>query len=114
MIYVQRDSAGNIVAINAQASADCAEPVTPTSPELREILAHTDTPEKEERTIRMLESDLDFIRVLEDLISVLVEKNVICFTDLPEVVQQKINRRRTIRAALSRDMNLLDDDNFLI
>ena len=43
------------------------------------------------------ESDIHLARVLEDLISLLVERNIIRFTDLPEQAQKRLNQRQSMR-----------------
>ncbi len=42
-------------------------------------------------------SDLAMVRVLEDLISVLIEKKVVLFSDFPEGAQHKLQDRSRIR-----------------
>jgi len=46
-------------------------------------------------------SDLDMIRVLEDVIAVLIDKRIIVLTDLPPQAQQKLARRYELRSKLS-------------
>jgi len=46
-------------------------------------------------------SDLEIARVTEDLIYLLVQKNVILFTELPEIVQDKLLSREKLRDKLS-------------
>ncbi|MDX9698325.1 MAG: hypothetical protein RBT55_02015 [Rhodocyclaceae bacterium] len=55
-------------------------------------------------------SDLDLVRVLEDLVELLVERSVIRFTDLPAAAQTKLLGRKNRRAAISR-FSLINDDN---
>ncbi len=58
-------------------------------------------------------SDLAFVRVLEDLITVLLEKNLLLLTDLPEAAQDKIMERQEIRSSIAELGNLVaDDDEF--
>lgn len=47
--------------------------------------------------VSFIESDLSIVRVLEDLIDVLIEKGVFRFTDLPEMAQNKLLKRRGLR-----------------
>lgn len=57
------------------------------------------------------DSDNELARVTEDLISVLVQKNVILFTDLPEAVQTKLLGREKLRARLGQvNVSILSDD----
>jgi hypothetical protein len=58
------------------------------------------------------ESDIHLARVLEDLISLLVERNTIRFTDLPEHAQKRLNKRQSMRSK-SQLSGILDDSNDL-
>ena len=57
----------------------------------------------ETRQIRdqLAESDLEFVRVLEDLIATLIEKRVILLTDLPVAAQRKLSTRFGLRDRLT-------------
>jgi hypothetical protein len=62
----------------------------------------------------LAESDQEIARVTEDLIHLLVSKNLILFTDLPPVVQQKLLDRERLRSHLQqREDNFLDDSELL-
>ncbi|MES2579934.1 MAG: hypothetical protein V4552_05250 [Pseudomonadota bacterium] len=43
------------------------------------------------------ESDIQLARVLEDLISILIDGNVIRFTDFPVAAQKRLNERQSMR-----------------
>ena len=58
----------------------------------------------------MEQSDLDMIRVLEDLITVLIRKGVVRITDLPEAAQSKLVGRSKARDALGGLHRLINDD----
>ena len=62
----------------------------------------------------LADSDADLARVTEDLISVLVRKGIILFTDLPDIVQTKLLEREKLRHKLD-DSNVpfLSDDDTL-
>jgi hypothetical protein len=49
-------------------------------------------------------TDLELARVTEDLISLLVKKNTILFTELPEVVQEKLLAREQLRDRLNGEL----------
>jgi hypothetical protein len=59
----------------------------------------------------LLQSDLEFVRVLEDVISVLIEKNIIAHTELPEAARDKLLRRRDLRVKLKGFNHLIHDDD---
>jgi hypothetical protein len=61
----------------------------------------------------LTESDLAFIRVLEDVIALLAEKNVIDIADLPRAARDKLASRHTLRFELRGIEDLIteaDDD----
>lgn len=54
------------------------------------------------------ESDISLARVLEDLITLLIERDVIRFTDFPRAAQKRLNERQELRHS-NRLHGLLDD-----
>ena len=58
--------------------------------------------------------DVEFIRVLEDLIDTLIEKGVLRQTDLPEAALEKLNQRKGLRHHVSDELDLLDDDEDIL
>ena len=59
------------------------------------------------------ESDLQLARVLEDLINILIERDVIRFTDFPPAAQKRLNDRQLMRKKTQLS-TLLDDGVFKI
>ncbi len=97
MPYVKRDDAGRIAAIYGEAQTSAYEFLAPNSKEIQEFIDGRPIDE----TRRTLEdSDLAMGRVVEDLIDVLIAKNVILLTDLPQPAQEKIMNRRHLRGGL--------------
>jgi len=58
--------------------------------------------------------DIDFIRVLEDLIDVLVSNGTLRLTDLPPEALAKLTRRKGARHRLRNSLDLIDDEDDLI
>ena len=58
-------------------------------------------------------SVLEFIRVLDDVIDLLVTKNIILFTELPEPVQEKYTQRNQLRQRQRDSLNLLEDEEII-
>ncbi|PPC81800.1 MAG: hypothetical protein CTY38_08015 [Methylotenera sp.] len=58
------------------------------------------------------ESDIQLARVLEDVITLLVERNIIRFTDLPEQAQKRLNQRQSMRHQ-SQLSGILDENSEL-
>lgn len=54
------------------------------------------------------ESDISLARVLEDLIDVLIARNLITFSDLPEAAQNRLIGRQALRKKTQLS-NLVDD-----
>ena len=53
------------------------------------------------------QSDIELIRVLDDLIDLLTDKHVFSFTDLPEAAQAKLLSRKNAREVLHN--SIIDD-----
>ncbi len=98
MPYITRDQDGHIVAVHATQSTEATEALAPDSPELRAFLGGTGDPVEIQDAL--VASDLELVRVLEDLIGVLIDKRIIMLTDLPKAAQQKLARRYKLRSRL--------------
>ena len=61
----------------------------------------------------MLDSDLGMGRVVEDLVDLLIHKNVIRFTDLPDAAQKKLLARAEARADLAEHSPLVGGEDVL-
>jgi len=96
IIYAKRDMDGRIVALSRdpEDSGDSAwSLLSSDAPEVRDFIE--DLAGEEEGPGNVLrDSDLSFIRVLEDVIQLLVERAIIRFTDLPLAAQGKLLQRR--------------------
>ncbi|WP_322994546.1 hypothetical protein [Castellaniella sp.] len=58
--------------------------------------------------------DVDFVRVVEDLIDALVENGSLRLSDLPIQAQEKLSRRKQTRKRLSDALDLLSDEEGLL
>ncbi len=99
MPYVIRDSDGRIVAVHAIQSEQALELLPADDPGLREFIAATSDTDNLQSVL--IASDLELVRVLEDLISVLIDKRIIMLTDLPQAAQSKLARRYELRSRLN-------------
>lgn len=99
MPYVIRDGDGQIVAVHAIQSEQAQEWLAADDPGLREFLAATGDSASLQSVL--IASDLELVRVLEDLIAVLIDKRIIMLTDLPEAAQRKLARRYELRSQLN-------------
>jgi len=112
MPYVRRDQSGRIVALSETAMPDTGELVAQDSTEITEFLksmggATTDS--RQDARLALIESDLTMVRVVEDLIDILIERNIIMLTDLPGAAQTKLMARRSLRGRLSGLVGLVDE-----
>ncbi len=115
MPYVKRDSAGSISAISAEKTGAMTEWVELDAPELKAYLLRlAEAGHMPELANALEESDQALIRVVDDLVNVLVEHNLMRFTDLPEAAQKKLLERRSLRQSLTALKLLGDDDQGLI
>lgn len=57
--------------------------------------------------------DIEFIRVLEDLIDALLANGSLRLTDLPPGALDKLNRRKSARKRLRDSLDLIDDEDNL-
>lgn len=110
MPYVQRDSNGEIIAVWRDEPEGGSEFVPPTDPDVMGFLdAVASSPD--ERSEFSLSSDLQMVRVIEDLIDLLITKRVIVLTDLPLPVQNKLLRQRAKREHLLGNLSILNDSD---
>lgn len=100
MPYVKRDDQGRILTIDLEPGENLEE-LPPNSPELLEFMRRVGL---DQGTLQ--ESDMRLVRVLEDLIDLLIDRDVIRFTDLPLPAQEKLMERRSMRQTLGA-LNLL-------
>ena len=110
MPYVLRDGNGKIESFHKGAPSPEAELMGHENyQEIIEFLRETDSVDELQEVL--LSSDLNFIRVLEDLVDLLCKNRVIAFTDLPDIAQNKLTSRKHIRAGIEGIENLIADDD---
>ncbi len=103
MPFVRRDAEGPLLSLHRQAEGGATEWLDDSDPRVLAFLA-----QPQEGGFQQL--DADFIRVLEDLIDVLVDKHVINMTDLPPAARDKLAARRDHRRPTAlAELNLLGD-----
>ncbi|GAA3922471.1 hypothetical protein [Litoribacillus peritrichatus] len=112
MPYIERSDCGKIVALHSESHHDGAEYLPSTH---HEVIAFLDADcDQSEARQALKDSDAELARVAEDLIQVLVQKQVILFTDLPDAVQEKLVARQKLRSLLStEDTSILSDDDMI-
>ncbi|MFT7371648.1 MAG: hypothetical protein ACI9T9_000324 [Oleiphilaceae bacterium] len=119
MPYVVRQTGGIIKAIFNEATAESKEYLPANHPEIIEFMGADTLIAKEyqrEANVRVAlkDSDAEIARVTEDLVRLLVKKNVILFTELPEIVQEKLISRENLRTKLNAPKHtIISDDETL-
>jgi len=104
MPYILRGEHGRIVAASNERFNGPCEEIAADAAELRAFIENL----AGENNI-FESSDMKMIRAIEDVIDVLISKNVICITDLPVAVQTKLMERRSLRHSLNA-LNLIGED----
>ena len=104
MPYVMRDVAGRIKAFSVAEQPDWEW----VEDDAKEYAAFLESALALHDPFR--ESDILLARVLEDLISLLIDRGLIRFTDFPEVAQKRLLERQTMRKS-NLSLNLLDITN---
>jgi hypothetical protein len=112
MPYIKRNLDGSIDSLSLSLNDEHEEHIAATNSELIEFLSFNN--ETEISKIALLESDKEIARVTEDLVYLLISKNIILFTELPPAVQQKLLGRDKLRTNLTNVIdNFLHDDELL-
>lgn len=109
MPYVIKNSTGKIVAlyesqqeVNAEWLEEGSEAVQNFKHEMS-VHAHAKS--------EMALSDLDLIRVIEDLTELLIKKQVIAYTELPIFAQQKLGTRQKMRNDMVSLKSLINESD---
>ncbi|WP_323002845.1 hypothetical protein [Denitromonas sp.] len=106
MVFVKRDAQGQIASVSLEADGEHVEAATAGDPAVAGFA----------RTVMgedpLADSDLRLVRVLEDVIDLLIHRDVIRFTDLPQAAQAKLMERRSMRESRGA-LDLLGGDDFV-
>lgn len=107
MLYVERDKDGKIIALHQSPEPNAGEQKSIMDEEILDFLnGNVDT----DPGIQFLAlSDIGIIRILEDLIDLLIQKNLILLTELPEDAQAKIRERKRVRKIMGPQDLVVDD-----
>ncbi|HEY9536792.1 MAG TPA: hypothetical protein VIS03_04285 [Kiloniellaceae bacterium] len=111
MPYVARDDRGLICEVQERETQSACEQVPLDDPELLAYLSGPSDDGRGGAEIRaeLEASDLEFVRVIEDVITVLIDKRVFMLTDLPAAAQQKLARRYNLRSKLADLSGIVSD-----
>ncbi len=107
MPYVQRDEEGKITAVFSSPTATAKEELSPTHPALVEFMFGEAGATEEMKNSGYFQdlyelrlSDLALVRVLEDVIYLLLEKNILSITEFPIQSIRRLQQREKIRKRL--------------
>lgn len=105
MVYVIRDASGKIFAVSQlemhSPEWECIDG------ESKDYIEFLENAIAEQDPFR--ESDIHLARVLEDLISLLIDQDLIRFTDFPDLAQKRLIERQALRMK-SKQLDLIDDE----
>jgi hypothetical protein len=112
MPYVCRDQKGEIQSVHAEPTSGGSEYLGADDPAMIDYLSRSK--DSAGAKLALSDTDAEFARVTEDLIHLLVEKQIILFTELPQVVQRKLLVREQVRECLRpAPPSILSDDETL-
>lgn len=112
MPYIQRDQDGQIIALFNAVQPNAREELPPSNDE---VLAFLLVNQSEEETKAYLSrTDTEMVRIVEDLIDLLIQKNIILLTDLPQVAQNKLIARKHLREKFQSEDPLLIDEGSIL
>lgn len=113
MPYVSRGPDGKVTALFESPRQEAGEELPVSHPDIAEFLSTAGGTTQDARQ-QLVQSDLDMIRVIEDLIELLIQKGTILITDLPEGAQEKLMQRQKLRGMLSfMDVSSGEEDDIL-
>lgn len=107
MLYIERNQEGEIVALRQVQTTQANEQASLLDEEVIKFLGKAG--EMDALSQLLLLSDTSIIRVLEDLIDLLIRKNVILLTELPMEAQEKIRERKRVRNKMGEEDLMVDD-----
>jgi hypothetical protein len=110
IIYARKDADGRIVTLSRNPEDRTGPGWSALSDDAPEVLDFIEELRRPDDVLR--DSDLSFVRVLEDVIDLLIERGVIRFTDLPLPAQTKLLQRRGHRMQ-RQGLQLLGDEDLI-
>lgn len=111
MPYVSRDEEGRINGIGDRPAPHAKEFLPNDHPEVMRYLRGASPSAMMDR---LNATDTEMARITEDLIDVLVSRNILNFTDFPVEAQKKLMARQKLRKSLSALSNLVTEEDDII
>jgi hypothetical protein len=114
MPYAERNDDGQIVALHIAPVGNSPERVAADDPDVfRFLLEQSEQTELPSELLLSL-TDYEIVRVVEDLISILIDKGHVMFTDLPPAAQRKLARRQQARNERRTELSLIADADGIV
>lgn len=111
MPYVARDENRRIIGITDKPQPNAKEFLPNDHPEVLRYLRGANPTVMRDR---LSKTDTDMSRITEDVVDVLIQRNILNFTDLPVEAQKKLMTRQKLRRNLSALSNLVTDDDDIL
>ncbi len=108
MPYVTMNEMQRITAVFSESPPNATEWIADDDPRL--IGLFDDSTQARDSLSQL---DADMIRVVEDLIELLITKNIILPTELPEAAQRKLAGRQQLRQQLAGNNPMLDESDII-
>lgn len=112
MPYVNRDEQGETVQLLDAPMEENSQWLELSDPHVIAFLQNA--PSADNLKDSLASSDNEMVRVVEDLVEMLMEKQVFVFTELPEAVQNKLNARRKLRHEVNAISNLIGEEDDIL
>ena len=109
MPYITRNNQGEIVELHNSPENGGGNWIEAGDPEVLDFIKRIET--REQARQALTSTDNEMMRVVEDLIDILMERQIFIFTELPEAVQAKLNARKQLRKDMNSLENLINDDD---
>ncbi len=107
MLYIKRSEKDEILEIDFSPSEGLEE-ISLHDPKLALYIQNSEN--GDEIIQKVLNNlDLSMVRVIEDVIDIMIDKNIMLFTDLPDAVQNKILFKKTIRSISNKNTSIIED-----
>lgn len=112
MPYINRNEHGDVSQLLDEPNKGGSEWLEVDHPDVIEFLQQPSQANELKKSLSS--SDSEMVRVVEDLVDMLMEKQVFVFTELPEAVQDKLNKRKKLRHDVNALSNLIGDDENIL
>lgn len=115
MPYVSRDADGRVSAMLLKSQPGATEFLPNDHPDILQFFGGATPEQLDMEALGDLNlSDVGFIRVIEDVIDLLIAKNILTFTELPEKVREKILSRKDARGRLAGSNDIMVQDEGIL